>query len=93
MTGDKRAGRRKIARPWRVGPRVSRGSKLLLASVGMGGVFLKAPASVRPFVPRLQGGVASTFTVFLSALQHGHDFPVFHSVLQGGPANLQRLYP
>lgn len=93
MTGGEGAGRREIAKPRRVGHPVSRGSKLLLARVGVGGVSLKAPASLRPFVPRPQGGVGSTFTVFSSVLLNGHDFPVLHSVLQGGPAHLQRLYP
>jgi hypothetical protein len=60
----------------------------MLASVCVGGVFLKAPASVRPFVPRPQGGVGSTFTVFSSILQNRHDFPVLHSVFQGGSAHL-----
>lgn len=71
------------------GRRVSRGPSWR----GRRRIALKGPAHARSFVPGPQGGAGPTFAVFLSALQDGHDFPVLHSVLQGGPAHLQRLYP
>ncbi|XP_011912586.1 PREDICTED: AP-4 complex subunit mu-1 isoform X1 [Cercocebus atys] len=69
------------------GRRVSRGPSWR----GRRRIALKGPAHARSFVPGPQGGAGPTFAVFLSALQDGHDFPVLHSVLQGGPAHLQRL--